>query len=430
MTTRRQFLRYLAFGAAGFGGARLLGPTSSPDAVAPMAAGDRFSTGPAATTVPMRSALTPAHDSVGRILVVLEMQGGVDGMSLTPPYGIGSYYDLRPNLAVPQSEVIAIDHEIGLHPRLVAVSSLGPMVVQGIGAIDPDGSHFEMADRWAVGDGERKGGWRTGFLGRLADLLDEGGVGVGLTIDARPSPSMPTEAARTLAVGEPDLGWFLRDQDEYWQAYRAGIETMIGAGSMGTGSIEAGITDLDTARRGLSGMLDFAGLVGDLPEVDEELFPDNEIGWKLALTTRFIAGEFGTRVVHVPWGSFDTHTNQVGELDWLFEELDPALGAFFAQLDRWGLGDRVMLATASEFGRRPAENDGGTDHGRASNALVLAPGATGRVGELPSLTALDENDNLDTTVPVDNYLATLAEDWLGVPAAEVLSDGQPLGLRF
>ncbi|MCP3911212.1 MAG: DUF1501 domain-containing protein [Actinomycetia bacterium] len=231
-------------------------------------------------------------------------------------------------------------------------------------------------------------------------------------------------------MGEPDLGWYLRDEDEYWQAYRAGIETMIGSDSLGAGSMEAGITDLNTARRGLSGMLDFAGVVGDLPEVDEDLFPDNEISWKLALAARFIAGGVGTRVIHVPWGSSDSHGNQVGELDWLFGELDPALGSFFAQLDRWGLGDRVMLATASEFGRQPGENDGGTDQGRASNALLFAPGATGRVGELPSLTALDENDSLDTTVPVDDYLATLAEDWLGVPAAEVLTDAQPLGLSF
>ncbi|MCP3911213.1 MAG: hypothetical protein GY713_09690 [Actinomycetia bacterium] len=87
----------------------------------------------------MRSALTPERHTAGRILVVLELQGGVDGLSLTPHDGIGSYYDLPPNLGVPNSEVIAIDDEIGLHPRLAAVSGLGPMVVQGIGAIDGRG---------------------------------------------------------------------------------------------------------------------------------------------------------------------------------------------------------------------------------------------------------------------------------------------------
>lgn len=83
-------------------------------------------------------------------------------------------------------------------------------------------------------------------------------------------------------------------------------------------------------------------------------------------------------------------------------------------------GDRVLVATTSEFGRRVAENDRGLDHGAASTMLLAGPIASGRFGVAPPVAKPDGNGNLATDVPFDSYLATLAQDWLGIEAASVL----------
>ncbi len=132
-----------------------------------------------------------------------------------------------------------------------------------------------------------------------------------------------------------------------------------------------------------------------------------------------MAADVGVRVIHVPWGSFDTHDDHRGSHDYQLMELDQALTAFRADLESLGLAETTLIATTSEFGRRPAENNGGTDHGTASTMLLAGPVIGGRHGQAPSLNDLDDG-NLRATVNMGEYYATLAESWFGVPATEVL----------
>jgi hypothetical protein len=113
-------------------------------------------------------------------------------------------------------------------------------------------------------------------------------------------------------------------------------------------------------------------------------------GHRLRACARLLGSGLGVRVLHVAWGDFDTHADHRGRHDYQLQQLDAAVSAFCLDLEDLGLADSTLVATASEFGRRPAADAGGTDHGTASCMLLAGPVAAGRHGEAPSLGDLDE----------------------------------------
>jgi uncharacterized protein (DUF1501 family) len=79
------------------------------------------------------------------------------------------------------------------------------------------------------------------------------------------------------------------------------------------------------------------------------------------------------------------------------------------------------------LGRRPEENDSGTDHGAAGAAFVIGAHAAGQmVGEFPGMGALDENQNLIATSDFRALYCALLEQWLGTDAAAVIPDAGAL----
>src|SRR5438105_9496815 len=100
-----------------------------------------------------------------RILVVLEMTGGNDGLNTVIPYADDLYHKARPTLRLSRNEILRVDHHIGLHNALAGLQpllgggSLG--IVQGVGYPNPDRSHFESMDIWQSADPARQtaSGW-------------------------------------------------------------------------------------------------------------------------------------------------------------------------------------------------------------------------------------------------------------------------------
>ena len=111
-------------------------------------------------------------------------------------------------------------------------------------------------------------------------------------------------------------------------------------------------------------------------------------------------------------------------------DLDEGIEAFFAALDAAGHSDRAVVMTVSEFGRRPAENGSGTDHGTAAAHFVVGPKVLGgRYGTPPSLTSVDDHGNLVHTVDFRALYATALDGWLGVDAEAIVGKGHaPLPL--
>jgi uncharacterized protein (DUF1501 family) len=120
-------------------------------------------------------------------------------------------------------------------------------------------------------------------------------------------------------------------------------------------------------------------------------------------------------------GDYDTHQGEAERHPALMRDLDAGIETFFAAVDGGGVGDRVLLMTVSEFGRRPAENGSGTDHGTAAPHFVI--GSTvkgGRYGAPPSLTQLDDHGNLVATTDFRLLYASALQGWLGVDAEPLI----------
>lgn len=424
--SRRAFInRVLATGLAAAGGAAVagcglsgspLGRSGTPGALPTKPAG---TPGPVAT--PSGQMMPGAVD--GRVLVIVDLFGGNDGLSTLVPYGSGRYYDLRPDLAVAQDQVLAIDDAVGLHPSLERLHRRGVLAVEGVGPINGDLSHFDMAARWQRGDVDgTKAELRTGFLARVVDALDDGSPLVGVSTTGS-TPYLSNSVAATLSLSEVDQLWMLQETD--WDEMRVFQQQLA---RFGDGPVADGYDRLiDLAQR-----LD----TGD-DELDWELpmiAQGGELGHQLYLAADLIAADVGTRVVYAGTGDYDTHANHEWRQADNLSQVDAAVDGFLQRAEDLGFADRVMVATVSEFGRRVPENGDGLDHGSASTMLVAGGGAAGTgvaglAGERPSLDDLDDDDNLRTAVGFDRYLATLAQEWLGIDAASVLADEpEPLGL--
>lgn len=402
--SRRDFVRLAGLG----GGAALLGGGSG--LVGGGGGTIRARTVPEASGAGTGVATT---DLAGRVLVVLEMAGGNDGFSMAPPADADHVRSMRPTAAHGPGDVLRGNGDVVLHPGFVRLQHRPLMLVDGVGSPAPDLSHFEMLRRMWAGDPDGTATTPTGFLGRLCDQLDTGAPVTGLMIGAASSPALIAERAGT--IGLPELWWleWLSDDDSWAETFRGSLAHMT---TVDDGDTEA----LALARRGIADGLGIGDLVARLPPVHG--YPETTLGTNLSLASQVIDGDLGVRVIHVSvGGDFDTHENHRERHDELMAELDQALDVFLTDLANRGHGERVLVATTSEFGRRPEENgDAGLDHGTASTMLLAGPVRPGRSGEQPSFTDLDDDGNVTATMSMNDYYATLAEAWFGVPASSVL----------
>ncbi len=430
LLSRRAFLSALgAAGAVAAGAGALSGCTSGPSAAPPGGSGPGGSgagpTGGSGPGDPVGRVVPGAVD--GRVLVVVDLQGGNDGLSTLVPYTSSRYRDLRPNLAVPGDEVLAGDGEVGFHPSLERLARRGLVTVEGVGPMAGDLSHFDMSARWQRGDVDGTGTrLRTGFLGRLTDALDDGSPLVGVALGGS-TPHLVNDRASTMSLDSLDALWFLEPAD--WSeasAYQQGLAAFGGDDQFPAVAAGSYRQLLDLAGRlSAGGDADGRDVDWDHPMVAE----GGELGWQLYLAADLIGAGLGTRVVYAGVGGYDTHTGHAYAAEANLAQLDVAVDGFLSRADELGFADRVLVTTISEFGRRVPENGSGLDHGNASTMLVAGPVGDRRAGERPPLDDLDENDNLRTTIGFDRYLATLAQEWLGVEAASVLPGApEPLGL--
>ena len=435
--SRRRFLQSLtAAGAVTAGGGALFACSGGPVGREATPSGARDSSGGvrsevAAPSDPVGRLVPGAVD--GRVLVIVDLQGGNDGLSTVVPAGDPRYYDLRPNLAVPEDEVLALDDEVGLHPSLARLHKRGITTVEGVGPIDGDLSHFAMTERWERGDVTGVNSLRTGFLGRLADAVDDGSSLVGVSM-LGPTAHLITDRAATMSLSGPEDLWFLEPSDWHEvQAFQQGLASFGQGSSAAVASDSARLQQLVSFSYGeLTTLATDLASPEDAEEVDWEdpmIRDGGALGRSLHFAADLIAADVGLRVVYVGEGDYDTHQDHQWRQADNLSRVDAAVDGFLQRADDLGVADRVLVATISEFGRRVPENDGGLDHGAGSTMLLAGPIGNRRLGERPSLDDLDEDDNLRVTTGFDRYLGGLAEQWLGVEAASVLpGEPEPLPL--
>jgi uncharacterized protein (DUF1501 family) len=360
------------------------------------------------------------------VLLVLELQGGNDGLNTVIPVDDDRYARARPLLSEVRTGARRLADGTGLHPALerlhARIARGGGAVVHGVGYPEPDRSHFRSRDVWHVGDPKhvKVSAATTGWLGRAADLLAAAGAGAGVGIPAAALGGLEVPLllkARGVLVPSVE-----RVEDFQWLCASGGTPVAAGAAvravaaSPGEGDLAAFAAG--TARAAVALAEDLTAAVQRYRPRAE--YPETGLGRGLQLAARLVASGFGTRLLHLGFGGFDTHARQLATHAGLLAQLDAALGAFLDDLQAHGLADRTVVFVHSEFGRRTAENASqGTDHGAAGPVFVFGGGLrAGPLGAVPDLGDLDDGDVRVTMDFRRVYRDLLA--WLEIDAHAVL----------
>lgn len=365
----------------------------------------------------------PAETS-RRILVVLLLAGGNDGINTLIPYADPLYYQARPSLAIPREQVLRLDDKVGLSPALTRLKTrydAGQVaVVQGVGYPNPNRSHFRAMDIWqtAVPDRIEQTGWLGRYLESCACGTDKHleGVVMGPVVQK----SFWTELTLVPAISSLAAFQYASPRaNPTARQYEA--EALRRALSQSRGRPEE-----EFLRQATQIALDDADTMATIAQSYQSpvAYPQAPIGESLKTIAQVIAGDVGTRVFFATHGGFDTHANQIGQQQRLLTELDGSIDAFMQDMERLRRLDDVMLMTFSEFGRRVNENaSNGTDHGTAEPLFVVGgPVQAGLHGSYPSLADLDRGD-LKFTTDFRSVYSSVLQNWLGVPSEPILGGG-------
>ncbi|MFG1914368.1 DUF1501 domain-containing protein [Micromonospora sp. NPDC048898] len=365
------------------------------------------------------------RDPQARTLVLVTLYGGNDGLNTVIPYADPAYRAARPELAYPDAEVLRLDDGFGLNPALAGLhrrwSGGGLAIVRGVGYPKPDRSHFRSMDIWHTAQPDRPG--NTGWLGRW---LDSAGGDPRLAVSFEPAlpPLLAGERSAGAAVPVAD-----RKAAKGLPAETLAALAAAEAGeSAARGRAAACFADLRSVDEMIRQVRDSAD--PDAADPDGEQAPATATGGartpldaQLDLVAQCIEAGVSTRAFSVSLGGFDTHADEKQLQAVLLGQVDRALTGFADRMSRTEAGRKVVVAVYSEFGRRVRANaSDGTDHGTASDVLLLGAGVRGGWhGAPPSLTDLDDGDLKYTTDFRDVY-ATLLERVLDTDPGPILAD--------
>ena len=355
-----------------------------------------------------------ASSVADRILILVELKGGNDGLNTVVPYADPTYHQFRNSIGIKADEVIKIDARLGLHPELKAAVPLwekGELaIVQGVGYPSPNLSHFRSIEIWETSSKANEyleDGWvsramKSG-LAQRANFTAEG-VLIGS------SDFGPLAGARAVTLNNPEA--FVN------QARFAAPAPALAPGN-------AAMQHLLKVEDGIS--VAAQGLRGDKYNFSTE-FPQGQFGNGVRAAAQVVAsqkGKAGVPVIMLTLGSFDTHQNQLGTHANLLKQLGEGMAALKSALTELGAWDRTLIMTFSEFGRRARQNNsGGTDHGTAAPHFIAGGSVRGGLyGQAPDLARLDAAQNLQYTTDFRQLYATVAQDWWGV-APELVVRGK------
>lgn len=356
-----------------------------------------------------------------KVVVVLQLSGGNDGLNTVIPVRNDIYYRSRPQLGVKRDTALSVTDEVGLHPALTAFAdayhdgSLG--ILNSVGYPNPDRSHFRSMDIWHTASQSNEY-MTTGWLGRYLDAQCSG--------CDKPTQALEIDDVLSLALkGDKSNALALRDPR---RLFGTSNERFFKDVSKQHGDHHHDEQPVDYLYKTMAQTLSSADYIFRQSKLHPSTgsYPNTELGRSLKTIASLVYSDIDTKVYYVSLGSFDTHINQEGQQQRLFKEMNDAVDAFVKDLKQNGRFNDVLFFTFSEFGRRVAQNaSAGTDHGTANNMFLLSGGLKekGLLNELPNLSDLDEGD-LKYKVDFKNVYATVLNKWLGA------DDGKILGKKY
>ena len=349
-----------------------------------------------------------------KVLVILQLSGGNDGLNTIVPMRNDIYFRERQTIAV--DNALTLTDEAGIHPALPFFKTLydrGELaVLNNVGYPDPNKSHFRSMDIWhsaSRSDEYLESGW----IGRYLDqaCYDCGHPTQALEVNDMLSLALKGKQKKAFAFKDPKK-LYQTSREEYFNALYQEHQHQ---------HEEETVAYLYQT---LGDTINNADYIFEQSKARKTAaaYPDSVLGKDLKTVSSLIKSDINTQVYYLQIGSFDTHINQQQRQESLFQTINDAVEAFVDDLKKNSLFQHVMLMTFSEFGRRVAQNaSNGTDHGTANQLFFLSGGLKkqGLLNALPDLTQLNEGD-LQYTEDFRKVYATLLKKWLDADSAKIL----------
>ncbi|MFT4061045.1 MAG: DUF1501 domain-containing protein [Edaphocola sp.] len=382
---------------------------------------------------PFLNALARPTNTCDKILVIIQLNGGNDGLNTVIP--LDKYTQLsaaRSNLLVPSSSVLTLNSAgtTGLHPSMTEIKSLydaGKVcIVQGVSYPNPNFSHFQAQDIWFTGSNPST--LETGWLGRDLDIA---------------FPNYPTNYPNTTDPDPPAIqiggatATSLQGANTNMGYNAPNPASLLNVVNGTTGTLPT--SDYGTELGFLRLMKDqsnaYAGRITsayNAQATQSTQYPTsgaNALADQLKIVARLIGGGLETPVYIVNHSdSFDTHVSQVvsgstatGTHANALAKLSAAVSAFQDDITLMGKANYVTGMTFSEFGRRVISNTSiGTDHGTAAPVFFFGAGVNGGIigsnADLPA--APTSSTQVPTQYDFRQLYASVMQDWLCLSATE------------
>jgi len=361
----------------------------------------------------------PAYAMVppgNKVVVVLQLSGGNDGLNTVIPISNDIYYRERPALAIQKNAALKLTDDAGLHPELVSLADMfhnGDMgIINSVGYPNPDRSHFRSMDIWhtASQSDEYK---TTGWLGRYLDDQCHGcnTPTQALEIDDVLSLALKGQESKGIAVKDPRR-LYNTSHEKYFKDLN------------NSHAKDHAERPADYLYKTMAETLSSADYIYQQSKMHTTAtdYPKTDLGGSFKTIASLILSDINTKVYYVSLGSFDTHVNQHTQQQRLFKEMNDAVAAFVKDMKANNRFDDVLLMSFSEFGRRVSQNaSGGTDHGTANNMFMIGGGLQqkGMINTLPDLQNLQEGD-LTYAIDFKNVYATVLNKWLKADDQQIL----------
>ena len=389
-----------------------------------------------------------------RVLVLIQLHGGNDGLNTVIPIDqYAEYYQLRPNLAIPDNgkrkyidldTTLSVEDQVGLHPDLTHMKALYDQaklnIVQNVAYENVNGSHFRSRDIWFMG-GDYDDYIPSGWMGRFLDHEFPGYP------DDYPSTEMPDPLAIEIGNGVSlafhrsngiPTAISIQNPEQFYDL----ITSVGGAPPEYIANTHYGqelqwIMDIEEKSNQYAGRLKEVYENGSNSQnvTYPELYPlnappgriRNRLAPQLKMIARLLSGGVKTKIFLARLGGFDTHAEQVEAYDAtmgthaaLLYHISSAMKAFQDDLKDLGIEDRVLTMTFSEFGRRAYSNGSyGSDHGTSAPMFVFGklvkPGITGTNPDLNNL----NRGNLVYQYDYRQVFTSAVVDWLQADSATV-----------
>lgn len=354
--------------------------------------------------------------SGNKIVVILQLSGGNDGLNTVIPVRNDIYYKSRPVLGIARDKALSITDDVSLHPALTHFKSLydqGQLaILNNVGYPNPDRSHFRSMDIWHTASRSDQY-WQSGWLGRYLDAQCCGTEALtrAIELDDVLSLSMKGDRVKGMAFKDPRRLYGTANE-QFFRALNAGPAP------------EHAEAPVDYLYKTLAETMSSADHIFKQSRLrpSRSIYPNTELGKSFQTIASLAFSDIQTQVYYVSLGSFDTHVRQQPQQERLFKEMNEAVQAFTDDLKKQGRFNDLLLFTFSEFGRRVNQNaSGGTDHGTANNMFLIGGGLkrAGLLNELPDLTDLNEGD-LKHKVDFQRVYATVLRNWLAADDRAIL----------